>query len=130
MADYSNKKFEITKITDIIFKLKPFEGVELLEEDVLEMRRVFLQLSNGGRFAVLLDASDPFTPTAEARALLASKEFAKHRIAAAFVTKSLSNKIFGNFFIKVNKPPTPSRIFSEEPPAILWLKEQIRKANK
>lgn len=102
MADYSNSKFEITILTATIFKLKPFEGIELNVEDVYEMRRVYLQFSNDQPFAILLDASNNFVPTEEARALLASEEFTNKRIAAAFVTRSLANKLIGNFFINFN----------------------------
>jgi hypothetical protein len=130
MADYSNNKFEITILAPQIFKLRPFENIELEIEDVLEMRRVYLEFSQNKPFAILLDAPHNFTPTKEARELLASKEYTEKRIAAAFVTKSLSNKLFGNFFIRFNRPATPTRLFSEENEAYEWLLIQLEKYNK
>lgn len=127
MADYSNSKFEITRLDNSIFKLMPFEGVELDIEDVQKMRSVYLELSKGEKFAVLLDAKYVFTTTEEARKLLASKEYTDKRFAAAFVTSSLANKIFGNFFIKFNKPASPTKLFTEESSALEWLEEQARK---
>jgi hypothetical protein len=127
MADYSNTKFEITVLADYIFKLKPFEGIEIDVEDVQEMRTVYLRLSKEKPFAVLLDATNAFSITSEARALIASKMFTEKRIAAAFVTKSLANKIVGNFFIKANKPASPTRLFNDETIAYRWLKEQMAK---
>lgn len=127
MADYSNNKFEITILADRIFKLKPFEGVELDIDDVKEMRRVYLEFSKGKPFAVLLDASENFIPNEEARALLASKEYTDKRVAAAFVTTTLANRIIGNFFINFNKPASPTKLFNDEASAFKWLKEQMIK---
>lgn len=125
MADYSNSKYEITILADRIYKVKPFEGIEIDVADVVEMRKMYLEFSKGKSFAILLDASVDFTPTDEARKLLASKEYTEKRIAAGFVTKTLANKILGNFFIKVNKPSSPTRLFNDEATALAWLKEQL-----
>jgi hypothetical protein len=80
---------------------------------------------------VLLDANVAGDISHEAR-----DEFAKskYRLAVAIVTNSLANKLLGNFFIKFHKPLSSSRIFSDEPSAIEWLrtiiyKEQIAPAN-
>jgi hypothetical protein len=127
MVDYSNGKFEITILTNHIFKLKPFEGIELDIEDVQEMRRVYLKFSNNESFAILLDATENFSLTSEARTLLASKEYTVKRIAAAFVTKSLANQLVGNFFIKFNKPATPTKMFTDEEHAFKWLVALLEK---
>jgi hypothetical protein len=126
MTNFSNSKFEIKVLSPQIFMLKPFEGIELNVDDVNEMREVYLRLSNGSKFAVLLDATNAFDTTDEARKLLASKEFAEKRVAAAFVTKSLANKIIGSFFIKFNKPVSPTKLFTDEKLALEWLKEQMK----
>lgn len=126
MADYSNSKYEITILDDCIFKLRPFEGVEIDVDDVKEMRKVYLEFSKGKPFAILLDASQDFTPTDEARKLLASKEYTEKRVAAGFVTTTLANKIIGNFFIKFNKPASPTKLFNDEATAFAWIKEQMK----
>lgn len=125
MADYSSDRYEITIVADRIFKVKPFEGIEFGVNDVIEMRAIYLKFSEGKSFAILLDASNDFTPTDEARALLATKEYAEKRIAAAFVTTTLANKIFGNFFIQFNKPASPTKLFVYERFALDWLKKQM-----
>ena len=126
MANYSNSKFEISTLDECIFKLTPVEGTELNVEDVREMRTVYLELSKGEKFAILMDANNAFTTTDEARKLLASREFTDKRFAAAFVTSSLANKIAGNFFIKFNKPSSSTKLFTDEPSALEWLKDQQR----
>ena len=90
-------------------------------QDGYDMRSVFVSLSDGSTFAVLTDASNFFSTTSELRQLLASKEFTDLRFATAIVTQSIANKIIGNFFIKVNKPASPTKLFSSEELALEWL---------
>ena len=124
---FRNNKFEIHWENPPIFRLTVFEGVDLESEDIVGMASAFRELAKGQKFAVLLDATKLFTVSSEAKALIASKEFSFDRLAAAFVTRSLANRLIGNFFIKFNKPPTPTKLFSEEEPAIEWLKELVEK---
>lgn len=120
-AVFSNEKFEIFVLSSNIFKLKPKSGIELDVEDGYEIRRNFLLLSKGNKFAVLTDATNFFATTSELRQLLASQEFTDLRFATAIVTQSMASKIIGNFFIKVNKPATPTKLFSSEEIAFEWL---------
>ena len=121
-AVFSNDKFEIFVLAPNIFKLKPTKGIELDVQDGYEMRRIFVSLSDGNTFAVLTDASNFFSTTSELRQLLASKEFTDLRFATAIVTQSMANKIIGNFFIKVNRHASPTKLFSTEELALEWLK--------
>jgi hypothetical protein len=58
----------------------------------------------------------------EARELAANKELSKNRTSLAFVTDSLAHKLVVNFFIKFNRPSTPTKLFTDEEEAIRWLK--------
>src|SRR5438105_1768012 len=98
-ADFKAEKFEIFKLTGRIFKMKPFEGVYLEMDDVLIMRQVFKELSNDGRYGILIDGSNHFTGSPEMKEWTADKEHSSNRFATAFVTKKLANKLFGNFFM-------------------------------
>jgi hypothetical protein len=126
MSIYSTGRFELTIITDCIFRMKPAEGIDMDIRDVLEMRKKYLEFSGNKPFAVLLDATGSFTVQEDARALLASKQFTEKRKAAALVTPGLANRIVGNFFIRFNKPATPTKLFNDEVSALLWLKEQMK----
>jgi hypothetical protein len=121
IADFSNEKFEIFILSPQIFKVKPRLNVELDVNDGHEMRKNFLNFSKGNKFAVLTDATHYFSTTSELRQLLASKNFTDFRFATAIVTQSMANKIIGNFFIKVNKPASPTKLFSSEIEALNWL---------
>jgi hypothetical protein len=123
MADYSHSSTELTILAPNIFKMKPSEGAEIKVEDIRELRIKCLELSKGGSFAILLDATGIFTIKDDARALLASTEFTDKRIAAAFVTPGLANRIVGNFFIRFNKPASATKLFNDEASAFEWLKQ-------
>jgi hypothetical protein len=59
-----------------------------------------------------------------ARVFSASEEGSKYSVAEAFVVKSLSQRLIANFYVKVNKPPIPSKVFNSEKEAIKWLESK------
>jgi hypothetical protein len=59
----------------------------------------------------------------EARELSASKEVCRNAIAKAIIVKTVSAKLIGNVFLKINKPPVPVKLFKDEKDAEKWLRE-------
>lgn len=107
----------------IIIKMEAYENEFFEEDDIKEIRRANLELSDNKPFFVLLDTSTGyFNVSPEGNTLLASKEYAQLRKATAIIAKSFATKLAGNFFIRFNKPPTPTRLFTDEAEAIKWLK--------
>jgi len=123
MNTIKHSKFEVEILTPVIFKMTIYEGAELELEDVRQMKASSMKLAEGKKYAILLDATNSFNVTPEANKVLASKEYTEYRVAAAFVTNSLANKIAGNFFIKFNKPASPTKMFTDEATAFEWLQE-------
>jgi len=60
-------------------------------------------------------------PDSETRNYNASEECNKYTIADAYVVGSSALKLIGNFYIKVNRPVRPTKIFSNETEALDWL---------
>ena len=108
-----------------ILKIKVFAWAELEIEDAREMREMLVQLANGNKYAVMLDASETFSITKDARELISGNEFAQERIVIAFYTLSLANRIIGNFFMGLNKPSVPAKLFNNENEAIAWLHQYL-----
>lgn len=52
------------------------------------------------------------------------------KICSAFVTKSLSQRLIANFYLKINKPSNPSRLFKSQDEAEIWCFQQLDIANK
>lgn len=124
MADFSNSKYEITKLTKSIIKFKTFNRIHLTLKDGIEIHQAMVEISQGKPYAVLMDASNYFSSTNKLRTLLASKEITGLRYATAAVIKLLSVKLMAQFFISFHKPATPSKIFDTEEEAFRWLQEQ------
>lgn len=119
------KKSEHTLISErpAIIRIESFDGEYVEVEDVEEMRRANVELSSSGPYMILLDTSKGHAPASpEANKLMASKEFAGNRKAIAIIAKTLAGKIVSNFFIRFNKPFTPTRVFTNEEDALAWLK--------
>ena len=81
----------------------------LQRENVLEIKEVNKQVSNGQPYAVLVDSGIYTAISKEARELLASKEFAEITIAKALLVRSLGHRIVGQFYIRINKPFIPTK---------------------
>lgn len=113
-----------TLIAPGIIRIEGIEGVHVELCDVVEMRNANLKLSEAKAFCVLMNGLNNYhTYSPEAKVLLASEEYCKLRRATAFVVDSLSVRLLVNSFLSINKPKTPTRIFSNEQKAIEWLKE-------
>jgi hypothetical protein len=76
------------------------------------------------RNAPLLLTLDEFAiPPLETRIFWAKKESCPYASAEAYVTATIGHKIIGNFYLKINKPGRPTKIFANQGDAIEWLKE-------
>ncbi len=118
----TNNKFEIKSIGNLIFRIEFFNGAGIDLTDAELIHETLTSLAQGNKYCILLDAQHQFTTTPESRAFVAKK--VSGRIAFAIVTKSIANRLVGNFFIQFNKPVSPTRLFADEDAAIQWLKEQ------
>jgi hypothetical protein len=64
-------------------------------------------------------------PDHEAREYACLKENISFHSADALVISSLSQRIVANFYLKVNKPPVPTKFFLSEKEAEEWLQQFI-----
>jgi len=113
----------LIEINPPIIKMEVGENEFLEVEDIKAVRKANLELSDGKPFCVLLDTGKGYFNTSpDAFKLLASEEYTEKRMGTAIIAKSLATKIAGNFFIRFNKPPTPTRLFSSEKEAMKWLR--------
>jgi hypothetical protein len=61
-------------------------------------------------------------PSLEIRESWAKEETCQYTSAEAFMTDSLPHKLLGNFYLNINKPKRPTRMFTDKAKAIEWLK--------
>jgi len=62
---------------------------------------------------------------AQARAYYVTEEAAARKAAMAMLTSSVMQKMLGKFFFRVNRPPYPAKLFTDEQAALDWLGEFV-----
>ncbi len=114
---------------DRIVETDVFEGQELNIEDVKEIIAAIGVLVEGEMMPQLIVAGPLSGPDLPAMRFLAIKDSSPFAIAEAYVITSLSQKIIARFYLNFNKPGRPTKTFSDESEALLWLKEQVQLFN-
>ena len=74
------------------------------------------------RLPMLVDVRTVSAIDREARAHLAGPEGARINSAVALLVGSPLSQAIGNFFLGLNKPLIPCRLFTTEPEALAWLR--------
>jgi hypothetical protein len=77
----------------------------------------------GQKVPFLIDIRNIRSITADARAYFASPESSRWVLRAALLTDSPISTVIGNFFLGLNRPPHPIRLFHAGEKAIAWLRE-------
>lgn len=107
---------------DGILRITVIEGAIVSLEKMKEHLEASSKLLEGRKALTLVEGAFKFDMSKEASELLASEKGAENRIAAAFVTNSFFNKVWFNFYLKFNKPVTPTKMFNSVDKALVWLK--------
>jgi len=102
---------QINTIEDTLYTLK----------ETKEVHGVVTEL-NGPQPILVMHVPGKHTNADDAsRKFLASEDGLFNRLAFAFVLQSLGQRIVANFYIRVNKPKRPTKIFSVQEDAEHWL---------
>ncbi len=97
-----------------------FPKTDFTIQDAKQSMAVGLELSESTDFSWLVDMTNMKSITKEAREYFGKVENS-HIKAVGLVTNSPVSRVFGNFFLRFNKPAIPVRLFSSEPQALKWL---------
>ncbi len=57
----------------------------------------------------------------QAREYYVSEESSRLKLGMAMLVKSPMQRMLGNVFFRINRPPYPSKMFSDEAKALVWL---------
>lgn len=124
-----NQIFETTyvfyEISDGVLKAKYKPGTYIdvgIAKQIVEERN---EVVKNKSMPVIIYDEGIMNITTEARNYLASKEANKHLKAGAIINKSAITSVLGNFFINMNKPSLPAKLFRTEEQAIKWLKDNF-----
>lgn len=79
------------------------------------------KLTKGKAMPQLFVASPGLSVSREVRDWGVTEVANKYTLSSAVVYNLLAHRIIGNFLIRVQKPPRPTRMFTNYPDAIEWL---------
>lgn len=120
-----HKKFESFTVSmreDGIVQVTIHEGQEVTLAEVIEGTNYIMSIVKEQKFPVLFLAEEFSIPSKEAREYLAKKEALPYSKADAYVVCSFTQKLVGNFYLRVNKPARPTKLFNDKGEALEWLK--------
>ncbi len=106
------------------------EGVDVEIEHTKENTAVFKKLANGKKVPIIIDVRGVRSITREARGTASSPDAVNIAKAIALLVGSPVSRVIGNFYMGLNKPPYPVKLFSSEKKAIAWLKKYIEEKIK
>lgn len=108
------------EIVHLVYKKGANVSLEAIEENL----KAKIAIQKGKAMKTLVDVRAVWQYSDEAREVVSSKRFQKITIAMAVVVVgySLAIKMIANFFMRINKPVTPTKLFKKEANAIEWLK--------
>ena len=112
---------EITLRDDGIVYCVAKQGIILTLKDAKENILAISKLANGKKVPVLVDIRGATEATKEARKYFSNDEVAEVQSAVAMLVDSGFSKLLGNFFIGLNRPLFPIRLFMKEQEALRWL---------
>jgi hypothetical protein len=102
----------------IEFKVKKFD-LDAAKTTVVKR----LEASKGVAYPVLIDAREVQSISKEARDYFASPDGVSMVKASALVLDSVMGKFLGNFFLTINKPKVPLKLFTDADSAREWLNQ-------
>jgi len=110
---------------DGIFHLIYSPKAEVKLDDAREIIAAQYKVLKGKKSPVLVDIREMKSIDREARQYFKSEETVKITSADGIVVGSPVSRVLGSFFLGINKPVYPIKLFTSEAKAIKWLKEFI-----
>lgn len=115
----------ITLRDDGIIELQTHDDHVYEISDVLENVDAFGKLSNFQGAPVIVIGGSFTSTSSEARKFMATAESLKYSKCEAFILNSLPQRILINFYIKIDKPLIPTKVFKTKEDAIAWCKNHL-----
>jgi hypothetical protein len=101
------------------------EDVELGWAEADEITTVLMEVSEEKPVTILLDARVHFQVKEEGRNYFSRADYPSNLCAAAVVSTLLPVRMLVNFYLRINKPYYPTRLFSTMEEAEVWLQQYL-----
>jgi len=119
----THPKFRMWLRPDGIVQLVWAPRTTVLLEDVTVALAAMAELTGGRRSPLLVDARDTGPLDRSTRAELTRRS--DLQAAVALIVGTPLTRVMANFFLSVNKPVFPTRMFDDEASAVAWLLEFV-----
>lgn len=125
-----NKFFETENtssefIDDYLLHIKIKEFKELQLSDYKEIKQWVKETIVDKKIVNLLEFNPGSSSSRESREYASSKNGNNLNIGAAIVVNNLGQQLIGDYYLKINKPLNPTKIFSNKEKALSWIKSQF-----
>lgn len=101
------------------------ENAEVNLEDAKENTRIIEEYYYGKKFPLFVDGRNVKSISKEARDHFSLKGRESVINCFAMIVSSPLSRIIANFFIGINRPTVPVKMFDDEKKAVEWLKKQL-----
>ncbi len=105
----------------IISRVSPLAEVEL--EHAMENTRKVHEISGDQVYPILVDIRKIRSISKEARDHFAMRDRKPGVVAIALLVSSPLSRIIGNFFLGLNQPKVPTKLFTDEGMAVDWIRK-------
>jgi hypothetical protein len=121
----------ISMCSDGIIRVLFKKNKEIGPPALKELFEKFSMIVEGVNYPFIYFAEDgSVTFTTEGNAYSKQNQHVFPKMCSAFVTKSLAQRLIANFYLKINKPANPSKLFKSQDEAEIWCSQQLDKATK
>lgn len=101
-------------------RFKPCDSHTL--EDAIAVVKAHNDLADEKQIPVIADIREVSVGAdRQAREYYVSEESSRLKLGMAMLVKSPMQRMLGNVFFRINRPPYPSKMFSDESKALSWL---------
>lgn len=116
--------FRVALRADGLLVYHPVPGLMLTYEVALQVLEQGLQIASSPKPTMVL-MQDIARVDREARAFFASEEYMRLCSQTALVVGSPVSRVIGNFFVGINRPKYPHKIFDDHELAVEWLRGYV-----
>jgi hypothetical protein len=121
VASRESPWFTVELREDGILVYRPVPGLVITHQVALQVLAVGLQIVDGPK-PTLVHLQDTARVEREARAFFASEDYMRLCSQTALVVGSPVSRVIGSFFVGLNRPSYPYKIFDDPEEAAEWLR--------
>lgn len=119
-------KAQLKLIEKGIIEVDIEDGITIEVEDANKFLKILRELAGNDYYGVLAIPGAFSHATPEVKKLASKELNSPLRIATAILIKNFGIQILASFFIKMNKPQTPTKTFKNRESAIKWIRKKIK----